>query len=78
MLDYLNLNPAEVISLWVVLLIAMLGLVYALFLRNQVLRYDKGTSQMQVVWQAIKTGADAYLSRQLRTILPFMAILTTG
>ncbi len=76
MLSYLNLNPTEVIALWVVLLIAMLGLLYALFLRNQVLRYDKGTEKMQSVWMAIKTGADAYLSRQLRTILPFMAALT--
>jgi K(+)-stimulated pyrophosphate-energized sodium pump len=28
------------------------------------------------VWDAIRTGADAYLARQLRTILPFIVILT--
>ena len=58
------------------LLIALVGLLYAMLLRRQVLAYDKGTDKMQEVWLAIKTGADAYLSRQLRTILPFVVILT--
>jgi K(+)-stimulated pyrophosphate-energized sodium pump len=76
MLGHLNLTPFETIALWGVLLVALLGLVYAMFLRTQVLRYDKGTPEMQTVWQAIKTGADAYLSKQLRTILPFIVLLT--
>ncbi len=78
MLGHLPLTPFETIALWGVLLVAMLGLLYALFLRNQVLAYDKGTKEMQDVWMAIKTGANAYLSRQLRTILPFIAILTVA
>ena len=76
MLGHLDLTPFETIALWGVLLVAMLGLLYALFLRNQVLAHDKGTKEMQDVWMAIKTGANAYLSRQLRTILPFIVILT--
>ena len=76
MLDHLNLTPFEAIALWAVLGIAILGLLYALFLRRQVLAEDKGTAKMQEVWDAIRTGADAYLSRQLRTILPFIAVLT--
>lgn len=76
MLSHLALTPFEAWALWGVLLIAILGLLYALFLRRQVLREDKGTPKMQEVWMAIKTGADAYLNRQLRSILPFIAILT--
>jgi K(+)-stimulated pyrophosphate-energized sodium pump len=66
----------ETTALWVVLGIAALGLLYALLLRGQVLRHDKGSSQMQVIWNAIREGADAYLGRQLRTIIPLIAILT--
>ena len=76
MLEHLDLTTFETIALWGVLVIAVLGLLYALFLRRQVLREDKGTPLMQEVWGAIRTGADAYLSRQLRTVLPFVAILT--
>jgi len=71
-----NATPFESVSLWVVLGIAVLGLLYALYLRRQVMRADKGSSQMQVIWNAIREGADAYLGRQLRTILPLIVILT--
>ncbi len=66
----------ETVALWVVLGVAVLGLLYALLLRGQVLRHDKGTSEMKVVWDAIREGADAYLGRQLKTIIPLIAILT--
>jgi K(+)-stimulated pyrophosphate-energized sodium pump len=68
----------ETAALWVVLGIALLGLAYALFLRRQVLREEKGTPRMIEVWEAIKQGAEAYLVRQLRTILPFIALLTVA
>jgi len=76
MLDHLGLSQFEEYALWAVLFVAVLGLLYALFLRRQVLREDTGTPKMREVWDAIRTGADAYLSRQLRTILPFIVILT--
>ncbi len=76
MLDHLHLTAFERYALWSVLGVSVLGLLYAIFLRNQVLSKDKGTPLMQEVWGAIKTGADAYLRRQLRTVLPFIAILT--
>ena len=56
--------------------IAVLGLLYALFLRNQVLSEDTGTPAMLKVWTAIKEGANAYLKRQLKTILPLIGLLT--
>ena len=74
----MDLTTFETIAVWAVLGVALLGLVYAVFLRNQIMREDKGTPEMQVVWDAIRQGADAYLSRQLRTILPFIAVLTVA
>jgi len=68
----------ETIALWSILGIAVLGLAYALFLRRQVMREDKGTEKMIAVWESIKQGAEAYLNRQLRTILPLLAILTVA
>src|SRR5450756_2062295 len=49
---------------------------YALFLRSQIMRKEKGTAKMQEVWNGIRLGADAYLSRQLKTITPLIAVLT--
>jgi K(+)-stimulated pyrophosphate-energized sodium pump len=66
----------EFLALWGVLLIALIGLAYALLLRLQVMREPKGTAKMQEVWNYIRIGADAYLDRQLRTILPLIFILT--
>ncbi len=71
-----NATVFEVFAIWGVLFIAFLGLGYALLLRSQIMKKDKGTSQMQEVWTAIRTGADTYLSRQLKTILPLIFVLT--
>jgi K(+)-stimulated pyrophosphate-energized sodium pump len=71
-----GLDTFETIAIWTVLGIAILGLLYALFLRSQILREDTGDEKMQKVWGAIKDGADAYLKRQLNSILPLIVILT--
>jgi K(+)-stimulated pyrophosphate-energized sodium pump len=73
-----NLTQFEQIAIWAVLGISLLGLLYAVMLRSQILREDKGTPKMQEVWGWIKDGANAYLNSQLRTILPFIAILTVA
>ncbi len=72
----MGLKPYEQIAIWAVFGVAWLGLAYALFLRSQILREDKGTEKMQEVWNAIKDGANAYLGKQLRSILPLIAVLT--
>lgn len=72
----MDLTNFEQIAVWLVLVVAFLGLLYALFLRRQILGEDKGTEKMQEVWGAIQQGANAYLTRQLRTILPAIVILT--
>ena len=74
----LELTPFESVAIWAVLGVAILGLAYAAFLRSQILREDKGTQKMQEVWSAIRDGADTYLSRQLRSILPLIALLTVA
>ncbi|MBI3739628.1 MAG: sodium-translocating pyrophosphatase, partial [Chloroflexi bacterium] len=74
----MGLTPFETIAIWAVFAVAWAGLGYAVFLRSQILREDKGTPKMQEVWNAIKDGADAYLRRQLRSILPLIAILTVA
>ncbi|MDD2679771.1 MAG: sodium-translocating pyrophosphatase [Candidatus Omnitrophica bacterium] len=76
MLGLMNASTFEMAAIWGVLLIALLGLGYALFLRRQIMSHDKGTQGMQEVWNAIRTGADAYLSRQLKSILPLILVLT--
>src|SRR5260370_3727169 len=73
-----GLTYREIYAIWAVFVIAIIGLLYAIFLRSQILREDKGTPKMQEVWGAIKDGADAYLRRQLRSILPLVAILTVA
>ena len=72
----MGLTPVETTAIWAVFGIAIVGLLYAVFLRSQILREDKGTEKMQEVWNAIKDGANAYLQKQLRSILPLIAILT--
>ena len=74
----MGLTSFEQIAIWAVFAVAWLGLGYAVFLRSQILREDKGTEKMQEVWGAIKDGADAYLRKQLRSILPLIAILTVA
>jgi len=70
-----GITGLEKIAIWAVFGVAWLGLLYALLLRSQILREDKGTEKMQEVWNAIKDGANAYLGKQLRSILPLIIVL---
>jgi K(+)-stimulated pyrophosphate-energized sodium pump len=69
-------NAFEQISMLGIIVVAIISLVYAYLLRKHVLKKDKGTEKMQEVWNAIRIGADSYLSRQLRTIIASIVILT--
>ena len=73
-----DLTSFEQIAIYATLGISILGLAYAIFLRAQILREDKGTAKMQEIWGWIKEGANAYLGRQLRAILPLIAVLTVA
>jgi len=68
----------EALVPWAIIGIAIISLLYAWWLRGGVLKKDKGTAKMQEVWNSIRVGADAYLNRQLRTILPLIAVLAVA
>ncbi len=74
----MGLNASEQIAIWAVFAVAWLGLGYAVFLRSQIMREDKGSEKMQEVWGAIKDGAGAYLQKQFRSILPLIVVLAVA
>ncbi|UCG04629.1 MAG: sodium-translocating pyrophosphatase [Candidatus Heimdallarchaeota archaeon] len=59
-----------------VVIVAIVSFIYSWLLRQDVMKQDTGTEEMKEVWSAIKEGADAYLSKQLKTILPIVVLLT--
>ena len=71
-----GLTLFETSAVWLVLLISVLGIGYAFWLRGQIMAQDKGTDRMQEVWGFIKDGANAYLSQQFRTIAILIGVLT--
>ena len=73
-----DLTTLETGAVWAVLIVSVLGIGYAFWLRSQILGLDKGTEKMQEVWGFIKAGANAYLSSQFRTIAILIVILTVG
>ncbi|HEX2049217.1 MAG TPA: sodium-translocating pyrophosphatase [Actinomycetota bacterium] len=75
-LDLPELSGFENAALWVILGISLLALGYAWMLVRGVLAKDEGTEQMQQISLAIREGANAYLTRQFRTLAIFVAILT--
>jgi K(+)-stimulated pyrophosphate-energized sodium pump len=71
-----GLTPFEFYAVLAVLGVAVISLIFAWILRAEVMRHPKGTPKMQEVWEAIREGAEAYLRRQLMSILPFMGLLS--
>ncbi|MEA2632256.1 MAG: K(+)-stimulated pyrophosphate-energized sodium pump [Chloroflexota bacterium] len=69
-------NAMERGALWVVLAVALMGLVYAGMLVGQVLGADQGTEKMRSVARAIREGANAYLARQFKAIIALVFLIT--
>ncbi|MEI6499514.1 MAG: sodium-translocating pyrophosphatase, partial [Armatimonadota bacterium] len=65
----------ENFALYAVLVCGVIGLIYALSLRKQVLAMDEGTDKMKQIAGQIQEGAFAYLNRQFRTIAVVVVIL---
>jgi K(+)-stimulated pyrophosphate-energized sodium pump len=55
-------------ELTIVLIISVLSLAFGVWLTTNVLKNDTGTAEMQVISNAIKEGAEAFLRRQYKTI----------
>ena len=70
-----ELTSFEIYAIYSVLVVAVISLLYAWWLRRDVMAEGKGTEAMVRIWAAIKEGADAYLTQQAKTILPFVGIL---
>ncbi|HEX4792839.1 MAG TPA: sodium-translocating pyrophosphatase [Humisphaera sp.] len=71
-----DLTPFEEGALWSVLALSIISILYALWLRTQVLAYETGTDRMREVWGWIRAGANAYLGRQFRSILIAIIVLS--
>src|SRR5271155_304611 len=61
--------------LWIAMLAGLLGLVFALFLARSVLAFDTGTPEMRTISNAIREGAEAFMSRQYTTIAALAVVL---
>ncbi|MFH1841096.1 MAG: sodium-translocating pyrophosphatase [Candidatus Shapirobacteria bacterium] len=68
----------EIAALLAVLGIAFLGLLYAWFLRRQVLAIPLPGGKMEAVWNGIREGAEAYLSSQWKIIRVMIAVLVVA
>ncbi len=68
----------EQISLFLVLAVAVAGLVYAGMLVKQVNEADQGTPRMQEIAGAVREGAMAYLAAQARKIFPLIIVITVA
>jgi len=73
--DIGSLSTFESLALWGTLISAVIGILYGLKLRAEILRKDPGTEKMQQVAGQIQEGAGAYLNRQFRTIVILVLVL---
>ncbi|GEP39227.1 K(+)-insensitive pyrophosphate-energized proton pump [Nocardioides psychrotolerans] len=69
-----DLSGGNLVLVIVVALIALGALAMAFMFRQEVLAAGEGTANMQNIAQAIQEGANAYLTRQFRTLAVFAAI----
>jgi K(+)-stimulated pyrophosphate-energized sodium pump len=74
-LDLPALSDFENVALWVTVAVALVALAYAWKLAIGVLAKDEGTEQMREISLAIREGANAYLTRQFKTLAVFVGIL---
>ena len=60
---------------WIGFIGAALAGIYALLQTKKVLSFSEGTDLMKKIAGAIREGANAYLKRQYRTVLPVFAVI---
>lgn len=65
----------EQYGLYSVIGVAVAALIYAIILSRQVFKEPTGFGKVTEVWSGIKSGANAYLKTQMRSIILFVGIL---
>jgi K(+)-stimulated pyrophosphate-energized sodium pump len=70
-----ELLAAEQIGLYAVVSVAVAALIYAVILSRQVFKEPTGSGKVKEIWSGIKTGANAYLRTQLRSVAIIIGIL---
>ena len=73
--DAVSVSGSNLTYVAVVAVIAVLSLAMAMTFRRQVLAAPDGTPKMQEIGLAVQEGASAYLSRQFKTLVPFVVIV---
>ena len=61
--------------LFLVPVVGLLGLLFAVILRQQVVKDDPGTDKMREIADAIAEGANAFLASEYRILVVFVAVL---
>jgi K(+)-stimulated pyrophosphate-energized sodium pump len=68
-------GSGESLALFAIMVVCLLALVVAFVLVREVLAADQGTEKMREIARAIQEGSRAYLNRQFRTLVVFVALL---
>ena len=61
--------------LWIALIVGVLGLLFALIISRSVLSADTGLAEMRAIPNAIREGAEAFMSRQYAAIAVIAVVL---
>ncbi|MGA9748514.1 MAG: sodium-translocating pyrophosphatase [Nocardioides sp.] len=69
-----DLSGGNLVLVVIVGVIALIALVMAVVFRGQVLAAGEGTENMRTIARAVQEGANAYLTRQFRTLAIFAGI----
>ncbi|HZD38627.1 MAG TPA: sodium/proton-translocating pyrophosphatase, partial [Actinomycetes bacterium] len=72
---HVSFTAGENLALYAVLVVSLIALLVAYLLVRQVLSADEGGEKIREVGRAIQEGSRAYLTRQFRTLLVFVALL---
>jgi K(+)-stimulated pyrophosphate-energized sodium pump len=72
--ESLSLSTGNRTLILLVAAVALLSLVMAVVFRRQVLAADEGTTAMQDIARAVQEGANAFLTRQFRTLAVFAVL----
>ncbi len=70
-----ELQSAEQMGLYAVIGVAVIALIYAIILARQVFKEPTSGGKAKEVWAGIKSGANAYLRTQIKSVVIFVGVL---